>query len=379
MKKLSITFATLVLLIQTPLYANDLVIESFDTNGRLSFHEISTASWYRVEWASALNGPWNSSWELLSHIPAYGSGVATSVVPMYYRVVATLTNGLPTGMIPLPAASFLMGNATNVLPAEGESDELPQHQVTLTGFYIGATEVTKAQWDTVADWATTNGYDLASTNSTGKETNHPACNITWFNCIKWCNAKSEMEGYAPCYYTDAAQTNIYRMGDLDLSIDAVNWSANGYRLPTEAEWEYAARGGASGMRFPWAETNTISYARANYYANSCPAYDESCGQSSPWNFGNSPYTSPAGSLPPNGFGLYDVAGNVSEWCWDMGSADYYSTSPAFDPRGPTNDVRVVRSGDWTSPAYGCRVACRNFASPYISTDAIGFRIAKYEP
>ena len=127
--------------------------------------------------------------------------------------------------------------------------------------------VTKALWDTVYQWATNHGYTFDNLGSSdpwenySKGPNHPVHLINWDDCVKWYNARSEMEGRTPAYYTDASQTSVYRSGRYIVQNDWVKWSI-GYRLPTEAEWERAARGRASGQRFPWGDT--ISWGQANY-------------------------------------------------------------------------------------------------------------------
>ncbi|MCO5051391.1 MAG: formylglycine-generating enzyme family protein [Verrucomicrobiae bacterium] len=271
------------------------------------------------------------------------------------------------GMVFIPAGSFTMGS--NLDPI---SVEQPSHTVYVSAFYMDQYEVTKAKWDEVYQWATNHGYSFDYANSgQGKAANHPAHSMTWYDTVKWCNARSEKEGRTPAYYTSAAQTTVYRTGQVSVQNDWVKWDANGYRLPTEAEWEKAARGGVSGQRFPWG--NTISHSQANYrssWEGGAPYYpydvNPTSGYHPAYNADDLPYTSPVGSFAPNGYGLYDMAGNMWEWCWDGYASGYYSNSPSSDPRGhASSSARVVRGGSWGVNAFGCRTAGRDGYYPTI--------------
>ena len=299
----------------------------------------------------------------------------------FYRVLALGTNSpVPPGMALIPAGSFTMGNCMD--PDEGYSDELPLHTVNVSAFYMDKNPVTKGLWDTVYQWATTRPVGMRYSfeyGAQGKASNHPAQSMTWYDCVKWCNARSEMEGRVPAYYTEAGQANVYRSGQINVQNGWVKWST-GYRLPTEAEWEKAARGPASGHRFPWGDT--ISWGQANYYALPLSAggwaYDVNAteGYNPAGTSGGGPYTTAVETFAPNGYGLYDMAGNVWQWCWDSWDGAYYSSSPGTDPRGPaTGSYRVFRGGCWSYLAYDCRSAFRYWSYPDYRCDYLGFRVA----
>jgi len=295
----------------------------------------------------------------------------------------------PAGMVHIPAGSYEMGDSFH----EGCPDERPVHTVTVSAFYIGRYEVTNDEMAEVLQWAYDNGR-LEVTPSTvknavgdpkellhldedqcritwngrafgmkpAKGSGYPCVEVTWYGAVAFCNYRSEKEGLTPCYNLD------------DWSCD---WSANGYRLPTEAEWEKAARGGATGRRFPWSDTDTIQHTRSNYKSSGDQAYDTGAtrGHHPDYDDGEYPYTSPVGSFAPNGYGVYDTEGNVWEWCWDRYDGHYYANSPTVDPRGPSSgEYRVVRSGRWGYDAFFSRISGRRHGWP-AGRKRMGFRIA----
>jgi formylglycine-generating enzyme len=288
------------------------------------------------------------------------------------RVRVTANDADPDGFVQIPAGAYLRGDCLN----EGNANERPTNSVYISAFYIEKTKVTKARWDAAYQYGVNHGYASFDHAGSGKAADHPVQTVNWFDVVKWCNARSELEGRTPVYYTDAGLTAIYKNGQ---AAPFVKWSANGYRLPTEAEWEKAARGGLSGCRFPWGFT--ITHNQANYWSSTNFFYDTSLtrGYHPTYAVGGMPYTSPVASFAANGYGLFDMAGNVMEWCWDWYDDYWYSKPGATqsDTPGPTSGTyRVMRGGDWTDAANAARCAIRICDAPGVTWNSYGFRCVR---
>jgi len=289
------------------------------------------------------------------------------------RVVASMAgvddtkasiNGAGGSFAPIAAGTYSIGNLV------GDSDIRDADAVTIpmSSYYMAVNDTTKAQWDAVRIWAGSHGYSDLATGA-GKAADHPVQMVSWYDAVKWANAASEQEGLTPCYSVSAG---VYRTGKID-SVTC-DWSANGYRLPTEAEWEVGARGGLTGKRFPWGDI--IGHDNANYVAGSY-SYEASApsGYHPTYKVGGYPYTSPVGSFPANDYGLYDMAGNVYQWCWDL----YGSYVAERDPRGTTSGTRrVLRGGIWGYYANIARTARRASDLPGSTNDVYGFRLVRGE-
>ena len=238
-------------------------------------------------------------------------------------------------MVLIPAGSFQMGSCN------GKEDERPVHSVSLAAFLMDQYEVTQAEFDKLQ----------LPNPSHFKGPNLPVEQVTWVQAAVYCNTRSKADGLQPCFDEDTAKCNF---------------EADGYRLPTEAEWEYACRAGTdTDYSFGGDARKLPEFA---WFAENA-----------------SKKTHPVGQKKPNRWGLYDMHGNVAEWCNDIFDKSYYKKSPEANPRGPADgDQYVLRGGSWKSAAEALQSAYRlpespGFSDACLARDAIGFRCVRKAP
>jgi len=246
-------------------------------------------------------------------------------------------------IVRVEGGSFQMGTVSG-----GNDNERPVHTVSVGSFYMGRTEVTQGQWRTVM------GNNPSQENS-GIGDNNPVNMVNLYQALVFCNKLSMREGLTPVY-SIGGSTDPARWGSASADAVQANWGANGYRLPTEAEWEFAARGGNSSRGYTYAGGNDIG-SLGWYYENS--------GRK----------TQPVATKEANELGLHDMSGNVWEWCWDRYGT--YSEGTQDNPRGATSgSSRVLRGGSWTGYSGFMRSASRGATSHQHRYDYVGFRVVR---
>ena len=263
----------------------------------------------------------------------------------------------------IPAGSFQMGST------EGYNENKPVHEVIITKpFYMGKFEITQAEYEKYCSYTGSS----SPSSSYGDGDNYPAYFVSWYDALVYCNKRSIAEGLTPCYSINDS-TNPEEWGELPTAWDdplrdtwdavECDWNANGYRLPTEAEWEYAARAGDNTV-------DSITYtgtSDVNKFGDYAWYYDNSNGT-----------THEVGTKLPNAFGLYDMSGNVYEWCWNWFTSEYDENTEGGDnPTGiSAGSGRVLRGGCMISDSVNCAVSCRNNYDPDVRFSNLGFRVVR---
>ncbi|MBN1551369.1 SUMF1/EgtB/PvdO family nonheme iron enzyme [bacterium] len=264
------------------------------------------------------------------------------------------------GFVFIPPVAFKMGSGNEEY---GRRPDERLHVVSISnGFYIGQTEVTQKQWNSI----------MNENPSSVIGSDYPVDRVSFYDAIVFCNALSLREGLKPCYYSDSSCNQVISSSK-DIS-GPIFWkhSASGYRLPTEAEWEVACRAGST-EAYSWGDDWNCLLAMAE---NDTAASENACTSTYKRMNLKADLPAPVRSFPPNNWQIFDMHGNLQEWCWD-----YYATYPGYDirdPIGPPNgEKRVLRGGSWNHIASRVRSASRECSVSSFKASWIGFRLARY--
>ena len=297
-------------------------------------------------------------WEITNEPTETAVGQMQSVCEVCGETETKDLQPAPEGFRFVEAGSFQMGSN------KGYSDNKPVHEVTITKpFYMGKYEVTQAEYEVYCSYGSS-----SPSSSYGDGDNYPAYYVSWYDALVYCNKRSMAEELTPCY-SISDSTDPKDWGEVPTSSDSTwnavecNWNANGYRLPTEAEWEYAARAGDNTV-----ESLTYSgTSDVNKLGDYAWYYDSA-----------NDNTHEVGTKLPNAFGLYDMSGNVWEWCWNWYTNSYDTEAEGgSDPTGSSAGAyRVYRGGSWDFYSVGCAVSFRRSYYPNYLNYYLGFRVVR---
>ncbi|MEM7369469.1 MAG: SUMF1/EgtB/PvdO family nonheme iron enzyme [Bacteroidota bacterium] len=273
---------------------------------------------------------------------------------------------IPEGFVRIDGGTFQMGDQFE----EGRDIEQPVHSVSLSPFLLATHELTFNEYDLFCE---STGRDKPDDEGWGRD-RLPVINISWYDAIEYCNWRSQQEGLEAYYTINKSRKDPNNNNN---SSDNLKWlimtndQANGYRLPTEAEWEYAARQRGQKVRFgngqDIADPEQINFDASESYKKTYSKVGTYRGK-----------TVEVGSFSPNGLDLYDMSGNVWEWCWDWIASDYYEQGNNQNPQGATaGSLRVVRGGSWDDVPYLCRAADRSWSYPNFRINSFGVRLARH--
>lgn len=316
-----------------------------------AIEKLAHAHTFAEEWSSDKTNHW--------HAATCGHDVTDSKAEhSFVNEVCTICeySRIPEGFVLIPAGTFQMGSE------KGGNDNKPVHEVAITkAFYMGKYEVTQAEYEKYCSYGSS-----SPSSSYGDGDNYPAYGVSWYDALVYCNKRSMAEELTPCY-SISGSTDPSKWGDVPASTDSTwnavicDWDANGYRLPTEAEWEYAARAGDNTVA-SLIYSGTSDVNKLGEYA---------------WYSGNSnKKTHEVGTKSPNEFGLYDMSGNVFEWCWNW-YTNSYDAEAGSDPTGTSaGSNRVRRGGGWNSNSDDCAVSYRGTVNPNGRNSNLGFRVVR---